>query len=80
MAAYQSPVRKSIRWYHKVSAELLLGTSVVNAHLLYNAHCMDTGNVHDTLQIADFRGKIIESLLNRGNRGSAAEQPKVHFL
>jgi len=80
MAAYQSPIRKSIRWYHKVAAELLLGTSLVNAHLLYNAHCMNTGNVDDTLQIADLRGKIIESLLNCGSRGSAAEQPKVHFL
>jgi len=80
LASYQSPVRKSIRWYHKVAVELLLGTSVVNAQLLYNAHCVDTGNPDGTLQIAEFRESIIESLLNCNNRCSPAEQPKVHFL
>jgi Transposase IS4 len=34
LSSYHSPVRKSIRSYHKVVIELLLGTAVVNAMLL----------------------------------------------
>jgi len=36
LSSYSSPVRKSIRWYHKVATEVLLGTSVVNALIVYN--------------------------------------------
>jgi len=36
LAAYSSPVRKSVRWYHKVAIELLMGTSVVNALVVHN--------------------------------------------
>nr|CAH7750053.1 unnamed protein product [Callosobruchus chinensis] len=34
LAAYSSPIRKSVRWYHKVAIELLMCTSVVNALFL----------------------------------------------
>jgi len=36
LSSYSSPIRKSIRWYHKVATEILLGTSVVNAFIVYN--------------------------------------------
>lgn len=36
LSSYSSPVRKSIRWYHKVATEVLLGTAVVNALIVYN--------------------------------------------
>lgn len=38
MSSYQSAMRKSVRWYHKVAQELLFGTAVVNAHILYNEY------------------------------------------
>jgi len=31
MASYHTCLRRSIRWYHKVIVEILLGTAVVNA-------------------------------------------------
>jgi len=30
MSSYHSPLRKSIRWFHKLAVELLLGISIVN--------------------------------------------------
>lgn len=33
MNSYFTPLRKSIRWYHKVAFQLLLGTSVVQPHV-----------------------------------------------
>jgi len=36
LSSYSTAVRKSIRWYHKVATEILLGASVVNALIVYN--------------------------------------------
>lgn len=38
-SSYNSPVRKSIRYYHKVATAIILETSVVNSLILiiYNA-------------------------------------------
>uniref|UniRef100_A0A1B6HG03 Uncharacterized protein n=1 Tax=Homalodisca liturata TaxID=320908 RepID=A0A1B6HG03_9HEMI len=36
MSSYSTAVRKTMRWYHKVGEELVLGTSVVNSWLAYN--------------------------------------------
>lgn len=38
MSSYGTAVRKTIRWYHKVAEELLLGTAVVNSWLAYKTH------------------------------------------
>lgn len=35
MACYFSPLRKTIRWYHKIAFEFLLSRSVVNALVIY---------------------------------------------
>jgi len=43
MASYHCALRKTIRWYHKVGIELLLGTAVVNAMLLYNERKRQAG-------------------------------------
>ncbi|KAE9523290.1 hypothetical protein AGLY_016238 [Aphis glycines] len=34
LSSYSSPVRKSIRWYHKVATEILLGTAVFREALI----------------------------------------------
>lgn len=36
MVAYQSPLRKSIKWYRKLVIEMVLNTAMVNARILYN--------------------------------------------
>lgn len=55
MTSYFSPLRKTIKWYHKVGLHLLLGTAVVNALLIYK-------NItsHNT-QIVDFREQIFSA-------------------
>ncbi|CAH1982587.1 unnamed protein product [Acanthoscelides obtectus] len=48
MAAYSSPLRKTVKWYKKLTIELLLSTALINAYILYR-EC--TGNV---IGIVDF--------------------------
>ena len=36
MASYFTPLRKTIRWYHKIGFEFLLNTAVVNALIIFN--------------------------------------------
>jgi len=35
LSSYYTPLRKTLRWYKKMAVELLAGTAVVNAYLLY---------------------------------------------
>lgn len=58
-SSYSSPIRKSIRWYHKVVTEILLGTSVVNAFIVYKIH---TGN-NKKISITTFREMLVDELL-----------------
>ncbi|XP_046679185.1 piggyBac transposable element-derived protein 4-like [Homalodisca vitripennis] len=37
MSSYYSPLRKTSKWYKKVALELLLGTCVVNAFVVFNS-------------------------------------------
>ena len=57
MSSYFSPLRKSKFWYNKVAFELLLGTSVVNALLVYNKLSQKK------VQISDFRESLVISML-----------------
>lgn len=78
VSAYHTAVRKSIKWYHKVAVELLLGTAVVNAHILYN-----NATTSKQLQITEFRERLAISLLKYGtDKGSAPLQlsESVHYL
>lgn len=71
LAAYSSPVRKSVRWYHKVAIELLMGTSVVNALVVYKL-------VHpeSKISVTKFRVSLVESLLEITKQGEVPEQDK----
>jgi len=42
LASYSSPVRKNIRWYHKVMTEIVLNTSVINAQIMHNIKHYDS--------------------------------------
>ena len=57
MAAYSSPLRKSVKWYRKLAIELLLSTSVVHAYVL--SHEIK-GRL---IQIQQFRKNIAKPLL-----------------
>ena len=57
MASYFTPLRKTVRWYHKIGFEFLLNTAVVNALIIYNEI---RGN--QKTQIAKLRHDLIYSL------------------
>lgn len=46
-------------WYHKVAIEIMLGTAIVNSHLLYEEV---TGT---KISLLDFREAIIDKLLDK---------------
>lgn len=66
LSSYSSPVRKSIRWYHKVATEILLGTAVVNALIVHNLN-----TPQNKLKITQFREALINELLG-------LNQPLLH--
>ena len=57
MASYNTALRKTIKWYRKIAIELIFGTTLVNAHILYK-------KINDSnINITEFREQIIEKLL-----------------
>lgn len=58
MASYYSPLRKTRKWYKKAAFELLLGTSVVNACILFNKY-----HTNKQMSVKNFRESLIQSLL-----------------
>jgi hypothetical protein len=61
MSTYYSPLRKSVKWYRKVALEVLLGTCVVNAFVIFN----EFGNTPKKIDMLAFREAIIGSLLGQ---------------
>lgn len=57
MTAYQTPLRKSVKWYKKLAIDLLLNTAMVNALILYQSV---TGKKHSVLE---FRKEIMKSFV-----------------
>ncbi|XP_067128135.1 piggyBac transposable element-derived protein 4-like [Centruroides vittatus] len=75
-SSYSSAVRKSVKWYHKVAMELIFGTTVVNAHIIYN-------KISDKkISITTFKEFLVKSLLNddESHQEPAAQNPKKHRL
>lgn len=72
LASYATAVRKSIRWYHKVACELLLGTAVVNAYIIYKS--LDR---RSNMSIVDFRESICMHLMNLEENTSKPSTPAV---
>lgn len=59
MAAYSTPLRKSVKWYKKLAIDLLLNTAIVNALTLYK-------NVtKKSIQIVGFRKQLLEHLCQK---------------
>lgn len=58
MASYATTLRKGVKWYRKLGIELLLGTAIVNAWVLYK-HISK-----QKIQIRAFRESLAADLLN----------------
>jgi len=74
MSSYFSPLRKTIRWYHKLAFQLLLGTAVTNALVLYKE------TTHKQIQISEFRQELIKELLDNTIQSSPSSSSKKHKL
>ncbi|KFB46173.1 piggyBac transposable element-derived protein 4-like protein [Anopheles sinensis] len=59
MAAFSSPLRKTMKWYRKVAIELLLNTAVLNSYVLYRA---TTGQA---MPKTKFREKLVLGLTQK---------------
>lgn len=73
LASYCTPMRKSVRWYHKVATEIILNTFVVNSQIMYNEQ-----NFRNKLTIHKFREVLVDKLLElkpTSLRVSNSEQP-----
>ncbi|CAG5058849.1 unnamed protein product [Parnassius apollo] len=64
MAAYSSPLRKSVKWYKKLGIELILNTAIVNAWVMYNE------NKNKSESIVQFRRELVEYLVDAGMEGT----------
>lgn len=77
LSNYYSSLRKSIRWYHKVAFELLLGTCVINAYVLYKS------TSHDVKKktLLTFREDLICALTDAdANRLCGVSKSTTHYL
>ncbi|XP_039280727.1 piggyBac transposable element-derived protein 1-like [Nilaparvata lugens] len=57
MASYFSPLRRTIKWYHKLAFEILLNTAVVNSWIIFNKL---SGK---KVQMIDYREQLIMNML-----------------
>ena len=80
LSSYHTSVRKSIRWYHKLAEELLLGTCIVNALIMHNQQLVMHGK--RVMQITDFKERIALSLLHgKDRKGQVGDNAgHGHFL
>jgi len=74
MSSYHSPVRTSVRWFHKVAVEFPMGTAVMNAMISFNQHCRNIGKCSDQLKIAQFREHLVMYLLKTESDASGNSQ------
>ncbi|KAG5891260.1 hypothetical protein JTB14_019667 [Gonioctena quinquepunctata] len=78
LSSSSTPVRESLRWYHKIAMELLLKTAMVNAFVLFKKIRSSTINV------VEFREKICETLLQidfeEHKTGKSCEGSSEHEL
>lgn len=60
MNAYYSTLRKTRKWYKKAAFELLFGTSITNAYVLFNKYHTSASK---SMSIKEFRESLVLSLL-----------------
>lgn len=58
MVSYGSTLRKGLKWYRKLGIELLLGLSIVNAHIVYKEA------TKKNINIRKFRQRVANDLLD----------------
>lgn len=74
MASYFTPLRRTIRWYHKVAFEVLLNTAVVNSWIIYNKFS------NKKTQITEFREQLVLQMLKIDKHGEKTVNPEMPNL
>ncbi|KAG8327733.1 LETM1 domain containing 1 [Homalodisca vitripennis] len=59
MSSYYTTLRKTTKWYKKIAVEILLGTCVVNAFVIFN----ESREVNRRWDMCRFREEIIKNLV-----------------
>ncbi|KAF2902878.1 hypothetical protein ILUMI_03306 [Ignelater luminosus] len=59
LSSYSSPIRKTLRCYHKLAFEFLFGTTVVNTFVVYKK----VNKIEPHLSIAKFKEVLVDSLV-----------------
>lgn len=77
LSSYHTCLRKTVRWYHKVIIEFILGTSIVNAMILYNEEMRKL--CKSTVSVTQFRELVCNSLLF-SNSSTPDAQTENHYL
>lgn len=72
MSSYFTPLKKTIRWFHKVGFFVLLGTAIVNSAIVYKK--LNSKKI----QIAEFRTSVVDALI--GDENNNQIQANVHVL
>lgn len=78
LAAYHTCLRKTVRWYHKVVMELLLGTAVVNSLILYNDQQVLSGQ--QKVGVTKFREQLCRDLMQLHSEPAVQERSEEHLV
>ncbi|XP_072398122.1 uncharacterized protein [Diabrotica undecimpunctata] len=70
MSAYYTCLRKSLKWYKKVFVEVVLGTAMVNAWIIFN-----DSNPNKKLHMLEFRELVVRELLSDISETMEAVEP-----
>uniref|UniRef100_A0A182YRA8 PiggyBac transposable element-derived protein domain-containing protein n=1 Tax=Anopheles stephensi TaxID=30069 RepID=A0A182YRA8_ANOST len=70
MTSYTANIRKSIKWYRKLAMHLLLGTTIVNAHIVYQEA------TKPKVDIISFREMLVEEWLETKKSAKDANNNK----
>lgn len=71
MAAYQTPLRKTLKWYKKIAFDLILNIAMVNALVLYKT----VTNKH--IPIVELRKEILKSFLAKSSTSEAPSERTI---
>uniref|UniRef100_T1I3L1 DDE_Tnp_1_7 domain-containing protein n=1 Tax=Rhodnius prolixus TaxID=13249 RepID=T1I3L1_RHOPR len=73
MSSYSTVLRKGTKWYRKLAFELLFGTSLVNAWVLYN-----TISINTKIGITEFRRILTHSLAENKLEDKSPSNKRAH--
>lgn len=69
MSSYHACFRKTVRWFHKIGIEVLFGTCIVNALIIWNEQQVRLNK--DKMSVTEFREMVCMSLLNIENAATS---------